>query len=65
MRYKGTIDQKMLLNSHSLEKTLLKQCMGRLLPCDIGKRYYEVNGVYQVESSEQFTKRMRDSNGNS
>ena len=38
----------------------LKETMGRLLPCDIGKRVYQhSSGIYQVESEEQRDKRLR------
>lgn len=39
----------------------LKETIGRLLPCDIGKRVYQHSngGPYQVESEEQRNKRLR------
>ena len=33
--------------------------MGKILPCDIGKRIYEVSkGIYQVENDEQLNLRL-------
>jgi len=32
--------------------------MGRVFRRDIGKRIYNINGVYQVENDEQFQKRI-------
>lgn len=35
------------------------ECMGRLLPGDVGKQVYDMgNGVYQVENDEQRDKRL-------
>lgn len=35
--------------------------MGEILPHDVGKRIYEVNGyVYQVENQEQLEKRLSE-----
>lgn len=37
----------------------LIQCMGRLLPGDVGKRVYDCgNGVWQVENDEQRDRRL-------
>jgi hypothetical protein len=31
----------------------LSDFMGRVLPGDVGKRIYKVDGIYQVENNEQ------------
>jgi len=39
----------------------LYQTMGRLLPCDVGKRVFEVGDIYQVENDEQLQARLAKS----
>jgi len=36
-----------------------KEILGQVLMCDVGKRIYEVSGIYQIENTEQFTKRIK------
>jgi hypothetical protein len=36
----------------------LKDAMGNLLPLDIGKQVFEINGIYQVENDEQLKNRL-------
>ena len=40
------------------DNALLLQAIGRILPCDVGKQVYEVEGVYQVESDQQHKARL-------
>jgi len=36
----------------------LASFIGRVLACDVGKRIHDVDGVYQIENSEQFANRL-------
>lgn len=36
----------------------VKDLLGRVLPLDVGKRIYRVNGILQVENQEQLEKRL-------
>lgn len=38
----------------------ISSLMGKILPRDIGKRIYLVDGVYQVENDEQLAKRLKN-----
>ena len=61
-RYKMTITAEHVRNPHALgarDFFPLIQCMGRLLPRDVGKRVYDCgNGVWQVENDEQLARRL-------
>lgn len=37
---------------------LMTEGWGKVCPNDIGKRYYDVDGVFQIENTEQRDKRM-------
>ena len=41
------------------ETIYISDLLGVILHCDIGKRIYKVNGVYQVENDEQRKRRTR------
>lgn len=60
MTYRLTITAEHVRNPRSIGKSWLPlfQCMGRLLLCDVGKRAYEHNGVWQVENNEQRDQRL-------
>jgi hypothetical protein len=36
----------------------MRQAFGRFQPCDIGKRVYLVNGVFQIENDQQLAARL-------
>ena len=36
---------------------VIADVLGRILPSDIGKRFYKVDGIFQVESNDQRDKR--------
>jgi hypothetical protein len=60
MTYRLTITAEHVRNPRSIGKFWhpLFQCIGRLLLCDVGKRVYERNGVWQVENNEQRDQRL-------
>ena len=60
MTYRLTITAEHVHNPRSIGKFWhpLFQCIGRLLPGDVGKRAYERNGVWQVENDEQRDQRL-------
>ena len=62
MAYMFTISPEHLTNSRKLlgrNYYKLINCMGRLLPGDIGKRVYSVGDIWQVENDEQRNARMQ------
>ena len=42
-------------------RTISLLCLGRVIPIDIGKRVYDVDGVIQVENQEQLNRRLDES----
>lgn len=62
MTYMLTITEEHVRNPRSLGQKYfpLAQCLGRLLLCDVGKRAYERNGVWQVENNEQRDRRLNN-----
>lgn len=50
-----TITDEHVRNPHSLGRLYFEiaQCMGRLLPGDVGKRVYRVGEIIQVENDDQ------------
>ena len=60
MTYMLTITEEHVRNPRSLGQKYfpLASCLGRLMRCDVGKRAYEHNGVWQVENNEQRDQRL-------
>lgn len=52
-QYLHTINE----NDFNLQPTYICVVIGRILPTDVGKRIYDVNGTIQVENNEQRNKR--------
>lgn len=44
---------RQFINVHALMQT-----MGRLMPGDVGKQVFEIDGIYQVENDEQRDARL-------
>lgn len=44
--------------NHNGTKRGIYNVIGRVLQCDVGKRVYIVNGVYQIENNEQLKRRI-------
>lgn len=40
------------------EKIYVSDLLGTILHCDIGKKIYQVDGIYQVENDEQLAERI-------
>lgn len=66
MMHKFTITAEHVRNPRSLGRDYFPiiNCMGRLLPCDVGKRVYEVTArstggtFFQVENDQQLNRRL-------
>jgi hypothetical protein len=61
-RYVFTITEEHL-HGRNIQHWKLRDCIGRILPIDLGKRVYEVTtpdgySIYQVENDEQRDKRL-------
>lgn len=41
-------------------KLIMFGFMGGVLDCDVGKRIYEISGIYQVENDEQLENRTQN-----
>jgi len=58
MRYIGTIG---VTPFSSIEDRRIRAAIGRILPCDDGKRVFEIKpGIYQVENEQQRNRRLEE-----
>jgi len=57
MKLIGTIG---ITHFSNQEERLIRQAIGRIMPCDDGKRVYEIEwNLYQVENESQRAERTR------